>query len=79
MFEQPLINRAQMPCGATDPIGNCQTIELDSMEHENLRFAVKRQVIGRSGDRRRGEGPSVAKPALLNRAAAGARRLEANL
>lgn len=56
MLEQLLVNRAQVPGGSTDPVGECRTVEIDPLSLVDLRLPVERQVIGIFGDQYLGDG-----------------------
>ena len=56
MLEQPLVNRAQMPGGTPDPVGECRAVEINSLALVDLRLSVEWQVIGIFGDQNLGDG-----------------------
>jgi len=53
--EQPLVNRAQKPGGAADPVGKRRAIEVDPLAGVDLGLPVERKVIGVFGDQDLGD------------------------
>src|SRR5690349_1112035 len=64
MLEQPLMNRAQVPGSATDPVGKCRTVKIDPLSLVDLRLPVEWQVVGIFGDQHLGDGRLGRKTAL---------------
>src|SRR4051812_21964045 len=44
--QNQLIQRLQPPAGASDPVAQSGTIQLDTLAGEDLRLAIQRQVVG---------------------------------
>ena len=49
--QQALVNWPQHERRATDPIGQCRTVELDTLPGVNLSLAVQRNMIGAFGNK----------------------------
>ena len=56
MRQDALVDRPQMECGASDPVGERRAVEADALALVNLRLAIERQMIGVFGDQHVGDG-----------------------
>jgi hypothetical protein len=70
MIEQPLMDRAKMPGGAADPVGERRKIKIDALTLVDLRLAIQRQVVAIFGDQHLGDGCLVGMPPSISLAGA---------
>lgn len=55
LFQQPLVDRTQMPGRAAYPVGKRGAVEVDALPGVDLRLTIERQVVGILGDQNLGD------------------------